>query len=149
MVSDLEVMLERTGLIPIRANQTDAGLDLRSKREVTLVKGVRTLVGTGVRVKIPAGYVGFLIPRSSLSKRGIIMTNSVGVIDATYRGEIMASLMFTSHLAEYQVLERDERIVQLVIVPIALPEVLVRYQDENEWNNTTRGTGGFGSTGTL
>ena len=77
------------------------------------------------------------------------MTNSIGVIDADYRGEILASLMFTSDLAEYQVIERDERIVQLVVVPVALPQVLVRYQDEEQWNNTARGIHGFGSTGTL
>ena len=146
MVSDLEVRLERSDLEPTRANPTDAGLDLRSKFDVFLELGKRTLVGTGVQVKIPPGYVGFLIPRSSLSKRGIVMTNSIGVIDSDYRGEIMASLMYTGHEGP-QVIASGERIVQLVIVPSALPEVLVRYQDDEDWNDTARGVGGFGSTG--
>jgi dUTP pyrophosphatase len=146
MINDLEVRLERSDLEPTRANPTDAGLDLRSKNEVFLEMGKRTLVGTGVQVKIPTGYVGFLIPRSSLSKCGIAMTNSIGVIDSDYRGEIMASLMYTGHEGS-QVLTKGERIVQLVIVPIALPEVLVRYQDDYDWNDTSRGAGGFGSTG--
>ena len=146
MIDDLEVRLERSDLEPTRANPTDAGLDLRSKEEVHLEIGKRTLVGTGVQVKIPVGYVGFLIPRSSLSKRSIGMTNSIGVIDSDYRGEIMASLIYWGTEAE-GVIAKGERIVQLVIVPIALPEVLVRYQDDEDWNDTARGTGGFGSTG--
>jgi dUTP pyrophosphatase len=146
MVNELQVRLERSELEPTRANPTDAGLDLRSKNTVHLEVGKRTLVGTGVQVKIPAGYVGFLIPRSSLSKRDIAMTNGVGVIDAAYRGEIMASLVYWGTGATGTI-EMNERFVQLVIVPVALPDVLVRYQDDETWNDTDRGVGGFGSTG--
>lgn len=146
MTNDLEVRLERSELEPTRANPTDAGLDLRSSQTMHLEPGKRVLVGTGVQVKIPAGYVGFLIPRSSLSKRNVAMTNSVGVIDSDYRGEIMASLVYWG-LEANCVIEKNERFAQLVIVPIALPEVLVRYQDDAEWLDTARGTGGFGSTG--
>lgn len=146
MVNELEVRLERSELEPERAHLTDAGLDLRSKVEVTLARGNRALVGTGVQVRIPVGYVGLLIPRSSLSKKYIVMLNSVGVIDADYRGELMACLQYTG-TQDWMIIDKNERIVQLIIVPIALPEVLVRYQDEYNWNDTARGTGGFGSTG--
>ena len=148
MMNDLEVRVERSELVPVRANPTDAGLDLRSKQDVVLARGNRVLVGTGVQVRIPPGYVGFLLPRSSLSKKHVVMLNSVGVIDSDYRGEIMACLSYTGS-EDWVKLDRNERIVQLVVVPIALPEVLVRYQDDEQWNDTSRGTGGFGSTGKL
>lgn len=146
MVSELQVRLTRSELEPTRANPTDAGLDLRSSETVYLEPGKRILVHTGVQVKIPPNHVGFLIPRSSLSKRNIGMTNSIGVIDADYRGEIMASLVYWGLEADC-VIEKNERFVQLVIVPVALPDVLVRYQDDETWNDSTRGIGGFGSTG--
>ncbi len=146
MVSELQVRIERSELEPTRANPTDAGLDLRSSQTVYLEPGKRTLVGTGVQVKIPPGYVGFLVPRSSLSKRNVAMTNSVGIIDSDYRGELMASLVYWG-LEANCVIEKNERFAQLVVVPVALPDVLVRYQDDETWNDTTRGIGGFGSTG--
>ena len=148
MASELQVRLERSELEPTRANPTDAGLDLRSKNTVHLEPGKRTIVGTGVQVKIPAGYVGLLVPRSSLSKRSVAMTNSIGVIDADYRGELMASLVYWGLEADCAI-EQGERFAQLLVVPIALPDVLVRYQDDKTWNDTTRGIGGFGSTGKL
>lgn len=148
LFEDLEVRLERSALEPIRANPTDAGLDLRSKVSVTLCKGNRVLVGTGVQARIPAGYAGFLVPRSSLSKKDIIMMNSIGIIDAAYRGELLACLMYVGP-HDWVTIDKDERIVQLVIVPVALPDVLVRYEDDEKWNDTSRGVGGFGSTGAL
>lgn len=144
---DLEVRLEYSDLEPVRAHELDAGLDLRSKSNVILRKGERVLVGTGVQARIPPRHVGFLIPRSSLSKKHIVMLNSVGVIDSTYRGELMACLSYVGN-EDWTAISGNERIVQLVIVPIALPQVLVRYIDEEEWNDTSRGAGGFGSTGT-
>jgi dUTP pyrophosphatase len=146
MLNELQVRIERSELEPTRANLTDAGLDLRSKETVHLEPGKRVLVGTGVQVKIPPGYVGFLVPRSSLSKRNVAMTNSIGIIDSDYRGEIMASLVYWGSPAPC-VIEKNERFAQLVIVPVALPDVLVRYQDDEQWNDTARGIGGFGSTG--
>jgi len=142
----LLIKVDRPSLTPTRAHPTDGGLDLRSKIEVVLPKGVRTLVDTGVRAKIPEGYVGLLIPRSSLSKKGIIATNSCGVIDADYRGVIMASLMYTGN-TDWVVIDQDERIVQLVIVPVLLANPVLSTETDVEWNNTARGIGGFGSTG--
>lgn len=135
--------------MPTRSNPTDAGLDLRAKMTYTLQMGQRTLVGTGVSVKIPVNHVGLLFPRSSLSKQGVTMTNSVGVIDSDYRGEIMASLIFNGvpgNCSELDIVA-GERIVQLVIVPILLVTPLVEDWSDEVWNDTQRGTGGFGSTG--
>jgi dUTP pyrophosphatase len=114
----------------------------------------RTLVKTGVSVRIPAGYVGLLVPRSSLSKKNIILTNSCGIIDADYRGELLISLMYVNKACEegygpvgHSHIEAGERIAQLLIVPIALPEPIKYTGNDDDWTNTARGTGGFGSTG--
>lgn len=145
----MQTKLEHPACMPVRANPTDAGLDLRTKITTTLELGVRTLVPTGVSVKIPRGYVGLLFPRSSLSKQGITMTNSVGVIDSDYRGEILASLQFNGLPKNQDKLElpAGERIVQLVVVPIlpVVPDVMDWSDDL--WFDTERGAGGFGSTG--
>lgn len=128
---------------PNRAFPSDAGADLVAKETIWLPPFKRTLVPTGMRVEIPIGYVGLLFPRSSLSKQNIVMTNSVGVIDADYRGEIMASLMYIGNNESGEHVLQGERIVQLVMVPIILP----RFVTVDELSETERGKGGFGSTG--
>jgi dUTP pyrophosphatase len=141
--------LEHPACMPVRSNPTDAGLDLRAKMTYWLPINERTLVGTGVSVKIPVNHVGLLFPRSSLSKSGITMTNSVGVIDSDYRGEIMASLMFNGVPGNdrgYD-LQAGERIVQLVVVPVVLVKPEVMDWTDDMWYDTKRGEGGFGSTG--
>lgn len=147
----MKTKLEHPACMPVRANPTDAGLDLRCKQTTTMKMNTRTLVGTGVSVKIPRGYVGLLFPRSSLSKQGITMTNSVGVIDADYRGEIMASLQFNGvpgNCTEIE-LPAGERIVQLVVVPILSVVPDVQSWSDDLWFDTERGAGGFGSTGKV
>jgi dUTP pyrophosphatase len=131
------------GCEPTRANPSDAGADLVSKERVLLFSKERTLVKTGVKVEIPVGHVGLLFPRSSLSKQDIIMTNSVGVIDSDYRGELMASLMYIGDESGVWIGQGD-RIVQLVVVPIVLP----KFKLVETLDTTARGEGGFGSTGT-
>lgn len=141
--------LEHPACMPSRSNPTDAGLDLRAKMTYVLPINKRVLIGTGVSVKIPVGHVGLLFPRSSLSKSGITMTNSVGVIDSDYRGEIMASLMFhgiEGNAVSYD-MQAGERIVQLVVVPIVLATPEVMDWSDELWFDTERGAGGFGSTG--
>jgi dUTP pyrophosphatase len=138
----MRVKVTNTNCLPNRAHPTDAGADLVAAEITFMDKGVRTLVKTGVFIEIPMGYVGLLFPRSSLSKLDITMTNSVGVIDSDYRGEIMASLMYNGNQPNYFI-QQYSKIVQLVIVPIALPEFVI----VKELQDTVRGTGGFGSTG--
>ena len=144
----MQTRLTHPDCMPTRANPTDAGLDLRTRENTVLSRSKRTLVPTGVSVKIPQGYVGLLFPRSSLSKQDVTMTNSVGVIDSDYRGEILASLMYTGLKNEME-LPAGERIVQLVVVPIlsVIPDV-GDWNDEL-WFDTNRGAGGFGSTGKM
>lgn len=138
----IEIECDNDEWLPVRAHSSDAGADLVCKETVKLIPGQRVLVKTGVKVAILKGYVGLLFPRSSLSKFGITMTNSVGVIDSDYRGEIMASLMYTG-ITKACILEANTRIVQLVIVPIILP----KFQKVIKLSETVRGTGGFGSSG--
>jgi dUTP pyrophosphatase len=138
----MKIRVDNESCIPQRAHSLDAGADLIAKETTYLARGVRTLVKTGVYLQIQPGYVGLLFPRSSLSKLNVIMTNSVGVIDSEYRGEVMASLMYTGPHEGFHIIAAT-RIVQLVVMPIALPnfEVVQGLED------TARGAGGFGSTG--
>lgn len=128
--------------VPSYAHDGDAGLDLRIKHDVTLEPGRRVNVGTGVAVEIPAGCVGLVFPRSGLAtKHGITLSNSVGVVDSGYRGEIGASLINTS--GETITLDAGTRVCQLVVMPY-VPCNLVPVDELSE---TERGADGFGSTG--
>lgn len=128
--------------LPRYAHDGDAGLDLRIIHDVTLEPGQRANVGTGVAVEIPQGCVGLVFPRSGLaSKHGITLSNSVGVIDSGYRGEIGASLVNTSD--ETTTIDAGTRVCQLVVMPY-VPCDLVAVDELSE---TERGANGFGSTG--
>lgn len=142
---------ESPELAPVRAHPADAGLDLRAKAEYFINMNQRVMIGTGVSVMIPYGYVGLLFTRSSLSKKGLILANSVGVIDSDYRGEILAPLIFTpvSEDQNYAHIEKYERIVQLVVTPIQLAIPVAHRGTKEQWFNTTRGGEGFGSTGKI
>lgn len=98
--------------------------------------------GTGLSIEIPQGFVGLIFPRSSITNRGLILANSVGVIDSDYRGEIKFRFKRHPHLsgAEYKI---GEKIGQIVIMPIPKIEL----EEVKELNNTKRGEGGYGSTG--
>jgi len=94
-------------------------------------------------MEIPVGYVGLIYARSGLAtKKGLAPANKVGVIDSDYRGEIMVALY--NHGEQDQVLENGERIAQIVIAPF----IQADFDIKEELNDTVRGTGGFGSTGT-
>lgn len=125
--------------LPRRANPTDAGADLMSTENLEIWPQEQKLVDTGVAVKIPEGFAGFVFNRSSQGKKGITIPHSVGVIDSGYRGNIKVIL---KNLGEdpYKI-ERGDRIAQLVILPVVLCDF------EDIWNDTERGAGGFGSTG--
>lgn len=128
---------------PYRAHDYDAGLDLKARETVTIPRHVTKAVPLGVCCGIPRNHVGLLFPRSSMGKTPFRMTNSVGVIDSDYRGEICAMYQNTS--VDTLTIEKGERIAQLVIVPISI--VSTEYVDELD--STERGTGGFGSTGKM
>lgn len=129
---------------PTRQYDTDAGYDLGAVQTEHLGVGQRRLVRTGVSVAIPAGHVGYITPRSGLAnKYGVTVLNAPGTIDAGYRGEIMVNLI---NLGDTPVhLASGTRIAQLVIHPIATPEVEV--VTNNLLPTTDRAGNGHGSTG--
>jgi dUTP pyrophosphatase len=135
----IDCRADRPELIPVRAHPTDAGADLKSRDAVQIYPGEQAMVRTGVSVKIPSGYAGFVFNRSSQGRTGITIPHSVGVIDSDYRGEILVVLKNTSE--DVYTIKPGDRIAQLVIIPV----VLANFKDT--WNDTVRGTGGFGSTG--
>jgi len=120
----------------------DAGVDLTSVAEITLAPGERTLVPTGIAVAIPRGYGGFVQPRSGLAaKHGITLTNSPGLIDSNYRGEINVILQNTG--SEAFKIKVGDRIAQLVVMPVEH----VDFEAVDELPESNRGKGGFGSSG--
>ena len=144
---NLKIRLTDKTLMPTRANPTDAGLDLRAAESKLIQSATPTLIDTGVSVQIPKNHVGLVFSRSGLAKHGITLSNSVGVIDSDYRGNIMVSVICNADNERDIFINKGDRIAQLVVVPIVLPEVQVVDEDDEEWLNTARGTGGFGSTG--
>ena len=130
---------------PERAHFTDAGLDLKAKVSVEIGVGEVVKVPVGIRLEIPTGHVGLIFPRSGLgSKKGIILANTVGVIDSDYRGEVICVLKNTSSFP-YTV-DQYERVAQLVVVPCLIGDFLE--VNEEDLSDTDRGEGGFGHTGT-
>jgi len=129
--------------VPVYAHPGAAGADLVSTEAVRLEPGQRALVGTGVRIALPDGFVAFVVPRSGLAaKHGITVVNSPGTVDAGYRGEIKVTLLNTDAHNAFDIAPGD-RVAQLIVMPVpranfipvaALPE-------------SVRGEGGFGSTG--
>ena len=136
----LHCLVQPGAKLPQRAHPSDAGADLFSYEEVEIYPGEQKLVDTGIAIKIPQGFGGFIYNRSSQGKKGITIPHSVGVIDSDYRGNLKVLLKNISE-DPYKIAVGD-RIAQLVIQPVQL----VDFKDT--WNDTARGTGGFGSTGT-
>jgi dUTP pyrophosphatase len=136
--------LDDRAALPERAHAGDAGLDLRSIVDVEVGPGERAMVSTGIAVAIPDGHAGLVLPRSGLATRqGLTLANAPGLIDAGYRGEIICSVVNLDPATPVRI-ARGDRIAQLVIV--AVPEVEPSWVDELP--ASTRGEGGFGSTGT-
>lgn len=129
---------------PTRGSDYAAGYDLYSNEaSVCIPTGETKMIGTGICMEIPDGYAGFVYARSGLaSKRGLRPANCVGVIDSDYRGEIKVALHNDSN--ESQTIHLEDRIAQIVIAPF----LAVDFEEVDELEETTRGEGGFGSTGT-
>lgn len=128
---------------PIRATTASAGLDLSLAADVALRNRTITVVELPYKVAIPNGHVGLLTLRSSLGARGITIPNSVGVIDADYRGNLKLPLS-PLHDSGPIILRAGERVAQLVLLPVALP---MPVEADINADETSRGAGGPGSTG--
>ncbi len=135
--------LKDGAILPTRAHEGDAGLDLYSCETAHIGPGERWGVGTGVGVEIPAGHAGLVLPRSGLARdHGIALVNAPGLIDSGYRGELRVLLLNTDPAETFRV-EPGDRIAQLVIAPIATPEPV----EAAALSESLRGDGGFGSSG--
>jgi dUTP pyrophosphatase len=142
----LEVAVLRldTGLpLPAYAHPGDAGADLLTTVDVTLAPGERALVGTGVALALPEGYVAFVQPRSGLAARhGVSIVNTPGTVDSGYRGEI--KVLLVNHDPSQPVeLRRGDRVAQLVVQRVEH----ARFVEVDELPDSARGAGGYGSTG--
>ena len=131
--------------IPTYGTEYAAGCDLYACIESAEVlnPGETKLIKTGLSMEIPENYAGLIYARSGLAtKKGLAPANKVGVIDSDYRGEIMVALY--NHSNEVQTILKNERIAQLVVTPF----LKVEFNEVEDLNDTVRGAGGFGSTGT-
>jgi dUTP pyrophosphatase len=129
--------------VPSRAHAGDAGLDLYACEAAHLGPGERWSVGTGVAVEIPEGHAGLILPRSGLARdHGIALVNAPGLIDAGYRGEVRVLLLNTDPAETFRIAP-GERIAQLVVAPVAIAEPI----EVEALSESTRGDGGFGSSG--
>ncbi len=135
--------LDERALLPIRAHDGDAGLDLHAVEDALIGAGERASVRTGIAVEVPEGHAGLVLPRSGLALRhGIALVNAPGLIDSGYRGEIRVLLLNTDRIQSFT-LSAGDRIAQLVLVrtaPAAVVEV-------DELSASARGAWGFGSSG--
>lgn len=152
--------LKPNAVIPSYAHDSDAGLDLTAVSKTEDEYG-NIVYGTGLAFEIPQGYVGLLFPRSSNAKKDLALSNAVGVLDSTYRGEVTFKFKRQLKIVEKEIcreaysriVERDfdkyasyecgDRIGQLIIIPY--PHI--EFEEAGELSDTDRNNGGFGSTG--
>lgn len=129
--------------VPARAHPDDAGLDLHACEPAHIGPGERWSVATGLGVEIPEGHAGLVLPRSGLAREhGIALVNAPGLIDSGYRGELRVLLLNTDPAETFRI-EPGDRIAQLVVAPIALPEPV----EVEALSESVRGRAGFGSSG--
>lgn len=123
----------------------DAGLDLYSVQDVEIMSLQRVLIPTGIKIAIPTGYAGFVLPRSGHAlKTGLTLVNTPGLIDSNYRGEIQV-IAYNSDPETAIRISSGDRIAQLVIQ--AVPQVHIVERDSSDLDDTVRGHAGFGSSG--
>ena len=147
---------------PFRKYDDDAGYDLYAVSKTETEKYIE--YGTGIAIEIPTGYVGLIFPRSSVTEKDLMLKNCVGIIDSQYRGEIRCRFYETREHLDYiqselfndgtvkhlhqprikrNIFEVGDRVVQLIIIPIPLIELV----ESDELSETERGTGSYGHTG--
>lgn len=134
----MKVVVEENCFAPERMHPTDAGLDLRSPSDMILHPGEIKKIDIGNRIQLPHGFFGWVATRSSLFSKGI---NTCGIIDENYRGHVKVVLHNTAD--DDCVIYRGDKIAQLIIIPCSYEGVEI----VDEFDETDRGHGGFGSTG--
>ncbi len=148
MGPDVHVAIHRLNeraSLPSRGSSLAAGWDLRASEGTSIPKGEIKMVSTGLAMALPAGFEAQIRARSGLARRGLIIPNGPGTIDADYRGEIKVLLLNLSAEDPFDI-EQGERIAQMVIQRV--PEVIFEeVEDLDALGKTSRGEGGFGSTG--
>jgi dUTP pyrophosphatase len=141
----VKLVAEVGAVLPEYKTEGSAGADLRAfvRSAVTLAPGERAAVPTGIRIELPPGYEAQVRPRSGLAlQKGLTCLNSPGTIDSDYRGEIKVILVNLG--GESATIERGDRIAQLLVAPV----VRALFRTVESLEETERGSGGFGSTGT-
>ncbi|MCM2266620.1 MAG: dUTP diphosphatase [Elusimicrobiales bacterium] len=145
-MSKLEIEIQKINpeaKLPAYAHHGDAGVDLYSVIDHTLQPGARVLVPTGLKMAIPEGYEGQVRPKSGLAlKHGISVLNTPGTVDAPYRGEVGVILVNLDPKTPYEI-KKGEKVAQMVFAKVKHAE----FRETAELAATTRGEGGFGSTG--
>lgn len=139
--------LSENAIAPVKAHATDAGFDLTCVGITTEINECGQLIlvyHTGIAVEIPEGYFGALVPRSSIYKKSLMLTNHIGVIDSGYRGEVVGKFRSTTDVVP-AVIKEGERFAQLLILPV--PEVT--FEESDILSETERGEGGYGSTDNI
>lgn len=145
-MNKLEVTIQKLSeeaVMPKYAHDGDAGVDLYSAAERTLKPGERALIPTGLKMAIPRGYEGQVRPKSGLAlKHGLTVLNTPGTVDAPYRGEVGVIVINHDPAAAYEI-KKGEKIAQMVFNKVEYAE----FKEAAELAATSRGEGGFGSTG--
>jgi dUTP pyrophosphatase len=136
--------LDPEARLPTQGSAEAAGWDLYALEETTVVRHKSSLIRTGLATAIPSGWEGQIRCRSSLGKKGMIMPNGLGTIDADYRGELMVLATWIGEGDSF-VVAIGERVAQMLFAPV--PKVTIVETSVEELGTTSRGEGGFGSTG--
>ena len=155
--------MHEDAVVPFKKHHNDAGFDLCAIEDIIIPPGETKVIKLGIGFDIPKGHMLQLCARSSISKKGLIISNGVGIIDEGYKGEVAIALHNPLHSALTQdfldngaavvkkvvnlesgkLVRKGERIAQVVLVPVVYPEL----EEVHELEESERGTGGFGSTG--
>jgi dUTP pyrophosphatase len=145
-IKEPEILIERLDKdlpLPKYAKPGDAGFDIYASVDAVIKAGMRALIPTGLSLALPPGYVALVHPRSGLAiKHGISMVNAPGTVDAGFRGELQIILINTDLRNDFEI-HRGDRIAQIVIQEVAQ----AKFVEVERLPGSTRGDGGFGSTG--
>jgi dUTP pyrophosphatase len=136
--------LSENAVIPTYAKDGDAGMDLVATKIISNTT-FDVSYGTDLAMEIPNGFVGLVFPRSSIRKTRLQLSNSVGVIDSGYRGELQAT--FNKIITTIENQKNDYKVGDRVCQLMIIPHPTIEFNEVNELSNTERGEGGFGSTG--